>query len=482
MEKNYAIVIGVSEFDHAGELPGSKNDAYYIHSAIQASGKYDGILYLNENVNSENAKDDIVDFIEKINGDVGEILFYFSGHGAYIDEDFKYVLSDYRPDRINQTTLSNNTLDNYFRQLNSKVVVKCIDACQSGTTYVKDPSVVEKYLHKTKAEFNHAYFLYSSRRDQSSYADREISFFTRSILECLADSNGKKLRYTRLIEYLADAFKNNPDQTPYFVTQGGFTEIFLEITNDLFEKVKQFIQEIEDGASTGKQISIQPLIEDEKENYLTEDEAKSYVGAIYERIEKYDFDPLLSQLFDIKIIKISNDELFSVEEAAAEYLLFRVESDFFNVDYSTTVVERKNDSTEYIEGEYDGKFLQLRLNLPSSSQTVEYDVKSFKLNTDFDKGVEIQFVPKHLNIVMRKILFTIIPSHKGVFINHATVICTRKSWSEFVDQPFFGWKTRLIEKGEGIPLMGTYIDEVMKAYSDSIQSPILAKLIRDNEE
>ena len=128
--KNIAIVIGVSNYVKLTKLPGSRNDAKFMFEIIKLAQKFDDILYLNEDKNSQETKEAIIDFIENNKGnEIDELFLFFSGHGEYFNEDFYFLLSDFDESKRNQSAIQNNFMDDLIRSLKPNNTIKLIDAC-----------------------------------------------------------------------------------------------------------------------------------------------------------------------------------------------------------------------------------------------------------------------------------------------------------------------------------------------------------------
>ena len=83
--KNYAIVLGVSKYKNAQDLFACENDAQIMYDLLQATEKYD-ILKIPGNLTKHEVLERIKEFLPDENKEknIGEILFYYSGHGCRI--------------------------------------------------------------------------------------------------------------------------------------------------------------------------------------------------------------------------------------------------------------------------------------------------------------------------------------------------------------------------------------------------------------
>lgn len=312
---NLAILIGVSEYGKSlTNLPACKNDVNVIYELLTSSGKYTDILILNEDTTSQLAKERLTEFVKNhsiSNHPISEIFFYFSGHGVFKDEEFYYILSDYEDSWHHKTSLSNNEIDDLLKTLNADLTIKVVDACQSGARYIKDTdeSQFNKMLNGTKATFNNCYFLFSSQSTQSSFASDKISFFTKSLIDSIISHKTKQIRYKDIIDFINDDFKQQEiSQTPFYVTQCNFTEIFCEITEQLQKNIQvklgSFdIKKTHEDLDNEKKLSIIDLIKQDSERYIS---SMHEVFTLFENnkkiIDEYQFSHELNELFDFEVL------------------------------------------------------------------------------------------------------------------------------------------------------------------------------------
>jgi hypothetical protein len=232
---NLGIVIAVSDYlGDTGSLPACRRDGAAIVEVLGSAGKFHDILYIEQDTNSTTVKQKLAEFIKNYSEkDIGEVVFYFTGHGEFFGQDFYYLLTDYQQRRRKQTALQNSELDNFIRALRPKLFVKIVDACHSGVTYIKNSDEISEYFKSSKSNFEKLYFLFSSQTDQFSYQDDRISYFTESILKAVANHKTQAIRYNDIIDYVSDEFETLDFQTPLFVTQADFTELFCDVTESL---------------------------------------------------------------------------------------------------------------------------------------------------------------------------------------------------------------------------------------------------------
>lgn len=242
--KRLAIIVAVSEYANQTNLPACLNDGNAINSIISATNRFDEVLHISGARDTEGARaqDVFASFIDKYKGeDVSEILFYFTGHGAFDGENLDLLLSDFSESKRKQTSFQNAEIDATIRGLSPDIYVKIIDACQSGVSYIKSYDNFGEYIKGSSSGLSNVYFMFSSNSDQSSYANREMSYFTKSIVKSVAEHKTEKLRYKDIVNAISDEYESNKKQTPFFVTQAAMTETFADLNPEIRKIAKTFL-------------------------------------------------------------------------------------------------------------------------------------------------------------------------------------------------------------------------------------------------
>lgn len=305
---NIALIIGVSEYElKVNNLPGCKKDAQIVNEIINKTGKFDSVLYLNDNKPSAVIKEKLTDFIsENKANEIDELFFYFTGHGEFVNDEFYYILSDYKEIKRKQTTLQNDEVDSLIKTLNPKLVIKMIDACQSGKTYIKESAAVDKYFKKTQNNFNNCYFLNSSLKDQSSLQTDQISDFTLSFINSVREHQSNEIRYKDIIDFISDEFITNDHQTPFFVIQADYTEKFCEINKGLKEYLDNidFTKIVLDLEKS--KLSLIEKIKSESAEFLTKEQALDQIIKLKTEIETYTLTKEFEKIFDLNIYFLEN--------------------------------------------------------------------------------------------------------------------------------------------------------------------------------
>lgn len=327
---NIAILLGVSEYSNLQNLSACKNDVDIIHNILSKNEKYDDILFINSDTSSRNVKSKIIEFIGKYKDkDINEIFIYFSGHGYFDGEEFYYICSDYDKTRIKQTTFENREFDSYIKSLNPKLTIKVIDACQSGINYIKDINDIKDFFNKGENKFNNCYFMYSSNNNQASMASEKISHFTNEFINSLIHFK-TNIRYKDILDYLSDSFKEK-EQTPFFVVQADYTEIFISINEEieklLSENLKTTSVERKD-ENIDKNLF--DLVKSDSENYFTKEQVLELLKKIENKIYEYRFnDNDIEKYFDVNLEFYKNYESLPQKGTISNWANTNNKSDYF---------------------------------------------------------------------------------------------------------------------------------------------------------
>ena len=297
-----AILIGVSDYNSQQNLPASKNDVKLIKSMLDFSDGYDDLLYIDTETNTRQIKGRLSEFIERHSSDdIDDLFFYFSGHGLFDGSDFHYILSDFDAEKIKSTSLENSELDTMIKSLKPCLTIKIVDACNSGVSYIKDPAAFSKYITDSKLHFSKCYFMFSSEDTQFSFADPHLSFFTKAIGEAVAYTPENSIRYKDIIDYISDKFSKNEKQSPVFINQASFTEVFIKnITPENRKNIEETLSIVSDSKVETKRQPLKELVIKDAERYFTEEKAMSIYESVPDAVkEQFKFKGEARELFEL---------------------------------------------------------------------------------------------------------------------------------------------------------------------------------------
>ena len=230
---NIAVLIGISNYKNASHLPACEHDVDNMKRLLDSTRKYEDIVTIKDNTSANHVKESLRSFFSKYqsSANIEEVFIYFSGHGIYVN-DAMLCCSDFDATKPSTTSLSNSELDDLLRSISPNVAVKIIDACQSGSPYIKavDGSFEKSFKTSPLKSF---ICMTSSQQDQSSFATATESLFTSKWIDAALAKDDGIVLYRDIQAALADEFVQHPDQTPFFVNQGSGLETFSAVTIEM---------------------------------------------------------------------------------------------------------------------------------------------------------------------------------------------------------------------------------------------------------
>lgn len=453
---NLAILIGVSKYTSTeNDLPACKNDVIAMHQILSKTNKYEEILTIQENEKSAKTKELITNFILKHKENdrpVNELFFYFSGHGEFSSNEFYYILPDFDQRKKNQTSLQNKEMDDLIRTLKPDLVIKFIDACQSGTTYIKENNVVNKYFDDSKNGFKKCYFLNSSLSNQSSYQNSSISFFTHTFIKALQEHENTEIRYKDIIDIISDEFSENPNQTPLFVIQAELTEKFCVINHDLRRYLNEFeivnLQKSEGNSS--RQPTLLEKIKNDAKEYVDENTAVFTIAHLTEELGKMQLSGEIKELYNMSFDYIKDINSVPSYKAIGKWLEQKSGEYFAHV-------EQENHYDDF-----DGSFTS--------------EITRIELKYDFERnGITINFERNYPNINSYKAYIVFILSKINIAVFTLVTNYIDESWeSRHLNKSELQWFVN-VAKISTLQEVDKLIEKVKSRVEDRIQKDIQQK-------
>ena len=339
MAKNLAIIVGITDYrDAKMHLPACEKDVAVMQSLLRMGEKFDEIITIPSN-DAQSLKSNIASSIQRFqNDDIDHLLFYFTGHGEFFDDDCNYLLRDFDESRLAQTSFSNSELDGMLKSLSPAILIKVVDACYSGMPYIKDGSDFSDYIaSSSRGLFPKYYFMFSSESDQKSYAEANGSDFTKAFAKSVVECPSNSVRYKDVIDFLSDSFSGRHRQKPYFVTQASFTESFGNYSSESKEKIGALIKFM-DNDQNPEQTPLAPISEE-----VPASSTLSLVAMAQSAAKKYVSEEVARNLVtELKTLLDSSQTRSEIED------LYGIKREFFT-DYSRNLPNK----------EYLGKWLSI---------------------------------------------------------------------------------------------------------------------------
>lgn len=414
--RNIAITIGVSEYQCAPELPACKNDAEIMTKILKATNKYD-VLPLSGNLSKHQILEQIETFISSLPEQVGEVLFYFSGHGVQ-DDEAHFILKDTVTERINSTALNNNEIDDLVRRFSPKLFVKIIDACQSGLIYIKTPEHPITFditpADATKSLGN-CIFMCSSKKDEYSMATTEYSFFTNAFVAAVLETTIKAtiIRYSDIQNFIIDAFQQNKiDQTPYFNIQSDCRDIFSEVTDELKELQAIYTQ------NTAHKEEDKSELEVQLDKFLIKYRSESDVQSIVETAQQI----MQSLAFELDWI----EKYYECEFGSSVLEDYREDKGIVRFLY-----ERRRHENLYVEFDTEKQKQEDRFGLNIASYFTQATRFSSVANT-LPSVARYRLTPKREGLPKYELSFIFVYSDTYMYVFNTMKQFVCKGWREFI--------------------------------------------------
>lgn len=439
---NIGIVIGVSEYKNENNLPGCKNDCEIIFNILEKTDKFDEILKINDNEPSQLVKEKLTSFIDKFDDQkIEEIFYFYSGHGEFYNDEFYYLMSDYDFNKRKQSTIENNELDNYFKSLNPELVIKIIDACQSGKNYIKNVENVEKYFKEKNNQFKNCYFLNSSLYNQNSYIYGNISEFTFSFINSLKNHTATEIRYKDIIDFIADDFEKNTEQTPFFVVQANYREKFCTLNSTLVEYLKS-VEKTSTIAVPSKDFdsTLISKIKKEADYFITKETSAQILDTLKENIEQYSLPNELSEIFDLSINFYDNYDAIAKKKIIGDWLIENPKQFYATPKYDR-VIDKENTPDRYLSPLYNSVRLAGTL-FEDSNIKYKKVLSGFELDVDVPyKTICLNFLSKFPNINSYTCRIVFLISNKQLRFFYFITNFEEKNWDDKYLNHEFDWVT-----------------------------------------
>ncbi|MEK5205351.1 caspase family protein [Bacillus sp. FSL R10-2789] len=448
-----AILVGVSEYNSLKNLDACLRDVEVMHELLKQTNEYSDILFIKENVNSNQVKDQIIEFVKKYEGpeeEIDQVFFYFTGHGKTQSSDVHFLLSDYEATKLNSTSLQNSEVDSYLRLLSPKLAVKVIDACYSGATYIKDDDeqLVEKTLRvsaKTR-ELKDCYFMFSSQDNEPSHAQR-LSYFTESFVESvLEQKDGTTIRFKNITDSISDTFSSiyKDEQTPKFVNQAKLTEEFCTVTTKLKEQVAIKLEEV--GAITSgavveekTEVTLIDMVQKEAEDYCTEfSEIISAVDIIGQLAEGYTLPDDIVNIYDLAVNKGHINGGIPVSTIGRYKSVLELLDEKQN-DYFVNVIYAEEE--EEAQGTLATAFFPYMRK--KKKKPIDLEILSGDIPFDY---ISIEFKAKYPSLKSYKCTLLVFVSRMNLLIMHSVAPYKEIAWNQFAsDEEEMKWLSREIK-------------------------------------
>ena len=336
---NAAILIGNSHYGTLRSLACCQADLRAMKELLEATERYPDICVV-EDVDADALKSKIRGAIQNRTS-TDELFFYFTGHGYQNEGDFYLCAANFDVKAPNATGLSTAELHELLRLANANLVVKVVDACNSGTLLIKAESPFSSH---EKGDFKNLIQISSCREDQNSLTGKSLSLFTEAFRAAALRKLDGTVYYTDIVTSLRDSFIGNEDQTPFFVSQATGREFFVEAAHrlDALRKHLGLTLAVSTGCQSQQQDlspaprSLQDLLEAAEQMTAKRETIDSFIGEFFDALVQSVSTDEFPSFFDLGVVEHAD-----FEEPTAEGFITRVLSRQDRLDEFVTATRKR---------------------------------------------------------------------------------------------------------------------------------------------
>jgi hypothetical protein len=463
---NTAILIGNSEYRNLLQLNCCRDDLAAMKQLLEATQKYDAITVI-ENEDADSLKQQMRDAVDKVPSP-SELFFYFTGHGHAHEGELFYCATNFSVAAPNQTGLSTTELHTIMRTANAALVVKVIDACQSGTRLIKSDGSLYAV---SKDAFQDIVQIASSLESQSSFTGDPLSAFTEKFREATLRKADGPVLYTDIINVLRDAFIGNEDQTPHFIVQGTGRQQFV----DDAKKLDQLRQSLEAAHEADAPLSSPPAaiaspppslldrLQAAEAKVVTPKIMASFVDKFFEELNAKVSSDEFAEFFDLEKVEHARFE----EPTSKEFITRALTKEKRADNFVTARYERKLRRPNALYGVAAWDILN-----PASVYDEDWELR---LNVTMERAqLKMTFTPKFANLQQIKLVVTCAPSLDNCYIFEVATQHMLRDFSKYdSDGPEFSrrWWKRAWADGTGpiVNQISTKIAEVVRQQLESAE-------------
>ena len=424
---NVAILVGNTEYQSLSELPCCHDDLMAMKELLDATKRFSNNIKVIENSDADALKSQLRT-IADTNSPIEELFFYFSGHGCLHKGEFYYCATNFSQKRANETGISNSDLHTMLRLANSELVVKVIDACNSGTLLVKSDG--ESIFHQ-EHQFKNFIQISSCLESQNSLTGKPLSPFTEKFRSSALRKEQGPVYYIDVINSLKDEFLVNNDQIPFFVSQGTAREQFVHDASLMDDLRKKIVTETDSSVQSEDETvqnqpatsNLQNLLSNAEKNIATPGKTTSFIDAFFDNLIETLSRVEFSNYFDVETIEHSDFVEPTTEAFIIRVLSREQRSDEF---VTATIKEKKIRKNNPLH------MLGMSTFLTFAGDEEYRKVYNLQLNCDMDRvQLKITLTPKYHSLSKLVLVVTCAPSLENCYIFELVSQHKLKDFGEF---------------------------------------------------
>lgn len=238
MARNWAILIGINNYEHSTSLKYAKRDAELMRGFLVKEAKFDQVFFFSDDSpdyagkstrpSFTNLKKVLRTMFEKPFMEAGDnFWFFFSGHGMPHDGCDYLMACDSDPGDVKDTAISINYVTERLRRCGADNVVLILDACRGGLGSKSGEGIGNQSAEVAREKGVITFFSCSPNQLSYELDDLQQGAFTKALLEGLG-VQGQCATVERLNHYLSGRvpelirlYKKSDTlrQTPYIIAE-----------------------------------------------------------------------------------------------------------------------------------------------------------------------------------------------------------------------------------------------------------------------
>lgn len=338
---NVAILVGSSQYTSQQHLPCCIKDVEVIGALLELTGRY-GAIHRVLDPDADTLKARLRSALKEC-ALGGDIFFYFSGHGYTVDGEFYFCPRDFDASKPNHTGLSRSELLALMRDVEPKLVVNVIDACNSGSQMIKASG---ELFPRDKGSLNSLIQIASCQETETSLSGDPLSEFTDSFCRAAIEKDAGPVYYTDIVAILRDDYLQNSDRTPYFVFQTSARDTFVDDATCLAPFKASFEEEWhsaseDDGGGSALITQLPSLIERLQradQGMATPEDITTLVDRLFDgvtaRLTAGDF----AKCFEVEIVEHSDFK----EDTTRSFIIRNLANEKRPDDFVTATIKQKS--------------------------------------------------------------------------------------------------------------------------------------------
>ena len=408
---NVAILVGNTDYQSLGKLSCCHDDLMAMKELLDATEKFPKIEVI-ENSDADALKSQLRTIVDT-NSPIGELFFYFSGHGCLHKNEFYYCATNFSQKRPNVTGISNSDLHTMLRLANSELVIKVIDACNSGTLLVKSDG---EFIFNREPQFKNFIQISSCLESQNSLTGKPLSPFTEKFRSSALRKEQGPVYYIDIINSLKDEFLLNNDQIPFFVSQGTGREQFVDDAKRMDALRKKLAAEIDSSVqSEGGNVQTQPttpnlqsFLSNAEENIATPEKITSFVDTFFNNLIEALSGVEFTNYFDVETTEHSD----FVEPTAEAFIIRVLTTEQRSDEFVTATIKKKKIQNNPLH------MLGMSTFLSTFAGDEEYrEVYNLQLNCDMKRvQIKMMLTPKYRSLSQLVLVVTCAPSLENCYV------------------------------------------------------------------